>query len=245
VSARRGAARATEGEAEVDTRTGIDTSGVKTTGKANRPRGGNEDDRALVRRAQDGDRAAFRQLVERNQAKLYQVAITVLRDHEEAMDVVQEALIKLHKNLLAFKGDALFSTWAHRVTYNVAVDALRRVNRHEKTDVEETTLTDEGTQYEPWTTGESDPVKHALRGDLWEQIQRAIDQLNPTQRAVFVLREVHGLGYDDIAATLQIPKGTVMSRLFNARNRMQALMAGYLGENIPTAARSGGGLGDE
>lgn len=192
-------------------------------------------DEVLVARTREGDQAAFRKLVERYQRRVYQLAFGILKDHEEAMDVVQDAFWKAHRNLPGFKGDSAFYTWVYRITYNLAIDALRKAGRGEKVEVEENTLTDEGDQGEAYGAGPANPQKAMLRGELGGHLQRALATLSENHRAILILREVDGLSYEELSETLNIPKGTVMSRLFHARHKMQEALRGYLGEDAPEA----------
>lgn len=187
-----------------------------------------QEDEQLVARAREGDHAAMRRLVERHQRRLYQLALGVVKDHEEALDVVQDAFVKIHLSLPQFKGDSAFFTWAYRITYNLSIDALRRGGRAQKVEVDERTLTDEDDAFDPWSARSQSPQKAALRGELGERLQRALATLSENHRTILLLREVDGLSYEELAETLGIPKGTVMSRLFHARHKMQAALRGYL-----------------
>ncbi len=200
---------------------------------------GEPDDHALVARAKEGDAAAFRRLVERHQRRIYQLALSIVKEHEEALDVVQEAFVKVHQNLPGFKGDAAFFTWAYRITYNLAIDAVRKTGRGEKVAVEENTLTDEGAQFESYGAGSQSPQAATLRGELSRELERALATLSENHRAILLLREVDGLSYEELAEVLKVPKGTVMSRLFHARHKMQAALKGYVQdepESDPEAA---------
>jgi RNA polymerase sigma-70 factor (ECF subfamily) len=203
-------------------------SGLEPAGGEQRPPSRPEpEDTELVLRARAGDRAAFRLLVERHQRRLYRLALGIVKDHEEALDVVQEALVKVHHHLATFKGEAAFGTWAYRITYNLSIDALRR-HKGEKVEVDDRTLTDEAEQHEEYGGGSPSPQKSALRGELAEELQRGLSQLSEAHRTILLLREVDGLSYEELSVTLKIPKGTVMSRLFHARHKMQAALRGYL-----------------
>jgi RNA polymerase sigma-70 factor (ECF subfamily) len=194
-------------------------------------------DESLVSRAQSGDRAALRQLIERHQRRIYQLALSIVKDHEEALDVVQDTFVKVHQHLPTFKGDAAFFTWTYRIAYNLSIDALRKSGRGEKVEVEESTLTDEGSHYDPYGATSASPQKAALRGELSAQLQRALATLSENHRAILVLREVDGLSYEELSEALNIPKGTVMSRLFHARQKMQEAMKGYVGDDAETGGR--------
>jgi RNA polymerase sigma-70 factor (ECF subfamily) len=189
---------------------------------------GEPSDEALVERARAGEDAAFRRLVERYQRRAYQLALGIVKDHEEAMDVVQDAFLKAHRSLPGFKGDSAFFTWLYRITYNLSIDALRKGGRAPRTEVDERTITDEESQHETFGQGSANPQKAMLRGELGVRLEEALSQLGENHRAILLLREVEGLSYEELSETLNIPKGTVMSRLFHARQKMQAALKGYL-----------------
>lgn len=194
---------------------------------------GEPTDESLVERARGGESVAFRKLVERYQRRVYQLAFGVVKDHEDAMDVVQEAFVKVHQHLPGFKGDSAFFTWVYRITYNLAIDSFRRAGRGEKVELDENTLTDESSQHEAYGAGSQSPQKAALRGELSAELQRALGTLSDNHRAILLLREVDGLSYEELSQVLKIPKGTVMSRLFHARHKMQTVLRDYLGEDAP------------
>jgi RNA polymerase sigma-70 factor (ECF subfamily) len=121
----------------------------------------------------------------------------------------------------------------YRIAYNLSIDALRRSGRGEKVEVDENTLTDEATQHDTWSATSQSPQKATLRGELSAELQRALATLSENHRAILVMREVEGLSYEELSEALGIPKGTVMSRLFHARHKMQAVLKDYLGEDAP------------
>lgn len=202
-----------------------------------------DDDQILVTRAQAGDARAFTTLVSRYQRKAFQVAYGLLKDKEEAMDVAQEAFIKVHKYLAHFKGDSSFYTWLYRITVNLCIDRRRRRGSRPSDHVEFDEQVQQEADSEPGVLSSrlgSNPQKAALRGELLQKIEEALDQIPEKHRAILVLREVDGLSYEELAQTLEIPKGTVMSRLFHARKKMQELLGGYLEQAPPSE-----GLGEE
>lgn len=190
------------------------------------------DDLTLVRRARSGDQRAFRLLVERYQKKVYTVALGMVKDPEEALDVAQEAFVKVHRYLGHFKGDSSFYTWLYRITTNVCIDVLRRrggsradaveYDDSVELDLAEANLGALGSQLD------TDPSRAALRRELGNKLDEALAQLPEKHRAILLLRELEGMSYEDLARTLDIPKGTVMSRLFHARAKVQRLLSGYL-----------------
>lgn len=198
------------------------------------------DDLALVLRAKEGDQRAFKLLVERYQRKVYAVAHGMVKDREEALDIAQEAFVKVHRNLDRFKGDSAFYTWLYRITRNLAIDRIR-ARRNESVGFDEAVGSEDSPEPGFLSTRlDADPQKSALRRELAGKLEDALAQLPVKHREILLLREVEGMSYEDLAATLDIPKGTVMSRLFHARSKMQKLLEGYLGEGDDRLALASG-----
>ncbi|MBU8899683.1 RNA polymerase subunit sigma-24 [Corallococcus sp. H22C18031201] len=190
------------------------------------------DDLTLVKRVRSGDQRAFKLLVERYQRKVYAVALGMLKDKEEAMDVSQEAFVKVYKYLDHFKGDASFYTWLYRITSNICIDVLRkrRGGGGDPVEFDETQAVDlsEARIGALGSRLGTNPQKSALRKELAEKIQEALATVPEKHRAILLLREIEGMSYEDLARTLDIPKGTVMSRLFHARAKVQKILSDYL-----------------
>lgn len=190
------------------------------------------DDLTLVKRVRSGDQRAFKLLVERYQRKIYSVALGMVKDKEEALDVSQEAFVKVYKYLDHFKGDASFYTWLYRITVNICIDVLRRrgAMRGEHVEFDETIQMD-AAEANIGALGSrlgTNPQKSALRKELAAKIQDALAQVPEKHRAILLLREIEGMSYEDLARTLDIPKGTVMSRLFHARVKVQKILSEYI-----------------
>jgi RNA polymerase sigma-70 factor (ECF subfamily) len=190
------------------------------------------DDLTLVKRAQSGDQRAFRLLVERYQRKVYAVALGMVKNREEALDVSQEAFVKVYKYLAHFKGDSSFYTWLYRITVNICLDVARKrgAMKGEEVELDETVQMD-SSEANIGALGSrlgTNPQKAALRRELAEQIENALQELPEKHRAILLLREVEGMSYEDLSRTLEVPKGTVMSRLFHARTKVQKLLSKYL-----------------
>lgn len=191
-----------------------------------------ETDRNLVVRAQNGDQEAFRFLVERYQRKAFSVAYGMIRNREDAMDIAQDAFIKVHRNLAHFKGDSSFYTWLYRIIVNLCIDHARKHGRVQSVDYDDRLRRDEedidgDASIMPSKLG-TDPAKVLGRRELAEQMQAALDSLSEKHRIAIVLREVHGLSYEEMAEVMECSKGTVMSRLHHARKNMQQALLPYL-----------------
>jgi RNA polymerase sigma-70 factor (ECF subfamily) len=183
-------------------------------------------DAELVRLARQGDRDAFRELVERYQRKIYAVLLGMLHDHDAAWEVSQETFIRAMKSLEQYKGEASFYTWLYRIAVNLAIDHQRRERRRPTVEA-----TDEVLERQESTAEEQrreDPFLQLQNRELGERVRAAIDELTPDHRAAILLREVEGLSYDEIAKIMQSAKGTVMSRLHYARKKLQSALKDQL-----------------
>lgn len=189
------------------------------------------DDLSLVAQARAGDDEAFRELVIRYQRKVYAVALGIVKDTDLAWDISQEAFVRVHGHLAEFKGESSFSTWVLRITTHLGIDAVRRERVSQKDDVDDVREGDLGDAGEGIlaTTLGTDPHDTVVRKELAERIQAALESLPEKHRTILVLREVEGLSYEELAERLGIHKGTVMSRLFHARKKMQAALREYAG----------------
>ena len=189
------------------------------------------DDIELVAAAKSGDADAFTALVVRYQRKVYAVALGIVKDPDQAWDISQEAFVRVHGHIAEFKGDSSFSTWVLRITSHLAIDSIRRERPSRKQDVDdlhEADLGDAGEGILSTALG-NDPSANLLRRELAGRMQAALDRLPEIHRTILVLRELEGLTYEELAERLGIQKGTVMSRLFHARRKMQAELARYAG----------------
>ena len=186
----------------------------------------------LVRRVQKGDEAAFRELFEMYHRRAFAVAIGVVKNKQDALDVVQDAFIKVHKHVHNFQGTSSFYTWLYRIVMNLSIDHVRRQKKGRDLDYddrvrrEDDEVAGDGALLPSVLDG--NPRKTVLRRELAEAIQAALDDLPEYHRAVILLREVEGLTYEEMARVLEVPKGTIMSRLFHARRKMQESLQEYL-----------------
>lgn len=189
-------------------------------------------DRELVQRVKDGDQGAFRELFDKYHRRAYAVAFGVVKNKQDALDIVQDAFIKVHRHIQNFQGSSSFYTWLYRIVMNLSIDHVRRSKKGKDLDYDDRVGRDavdvagDGTLLP--TILNANPRKTVLRKELTEAIQKALDELPAYHRAVILLREVEGLSYEEMSKTLKVPKGTIMSRLFHARRKMQASLADYL-----------------
>lgn len=188
------------------------------------------DDSELVRRAQDGDREAFTELIERYREKVYSICYGKLNDEQDSRDVSQEVFIKVYRHLENFDRDSSFYTWLYRITVNACIDFLRkhsRVDRVEYDDEIQSEETRDRQLIRPSTLG-FEPETEFDRKELREKMLEALESLSEKHRTILNLREVQGLSYEEMAEVLDIAKGTVMSRLHHARKYFQEALEDYL-----------------
>src|SRR5438445_1246755 len=189
------------------------------------------DDRKLVRAAQKGEEQAFRDLVVKYQRRVYQLALGMTKDPDDAMDISQETFVRVHRYLPSFKGDSSFFTWTYRIATNLCLDSARRRGRSERVEMDESDAEIEA-RMDPPSAALAAPQRAALNAELKAKIDDALASWAETHRAILLLREVEGLSYEELARALGIRKGTVMSRLFHARLKMQRKLREYLGDEV-------------
>lgn len=189
-------------------------------------------DEALVERFRAGDRRAFEELVRRHRSRIYHLALRMTKSEQEALEIVQETFLSVYRKLPEFRGEAAVGSWIHRIAANFALMRLR----HQKVvnDVEEPLETEDG-KFRPdghWDEGptgfwgrRADDI--ALDAELRGQINTAVDALPDSYRAVFLLRDIEGLSYDEIADTLQTTVPAIKSRLHRARLSLRERLAHY------------------
>jgi len=180
------------------------------------------DDAALVERCRAGDVAAFEPLVEKYRQRVWRLAYNVLRDREEAWDVAQEAFIKAYQALPSFRGQSAFYTWLYRIAMNVAADRGRSRGAQGRAFGTERVPEEDWERALPdQNPGDESPDAAAARTEDRAKIMKALDTLSEDHRRIVMLSDLEGLSYREIAETLDIPMGTVMSRLHNARKRLR------------------------
>jgi RNA polymerase sigma-70 factor (ECF subfamily) len=182
-------------------------------------------DEEAIERARAGDHAAFRVLVERYQARVWRVALRVLRDEEKARDAAQEAFLKAYRSLDRFEGRSSFYTWLYRLVINLCLDMRRRDRSDREVEWDEARAHDAEEPGDPEReAADGGPAGALERAEIRQRVAAAIDRLPGPQRETLILREVEGMSYSEIAKALGISKGTVMSRLHYARKRVQKIL---------------------
>lgn len=166
-----------------------------------------------------------------------QLALSMVKDPDEAMDIAQETFVRVHRYLPSFKGDSSFFTWTWRIATNLCFDATRKKARGVRVGLPLVPDEDQEAEIEagmdPLSSSLAGPQRAAENRELQEKLGEALGALSENHRTILMLREVDGLSYAELSQVLKIPRGTVMSRLFHARLKMQKLLREYLGSEAP------------
>ena len=178
-----------------------------------------EQEAAIVRKVLGGDANAFETLVLEYEKNVYNIALRMTGNSEDAADMTQEAFIKAYNSLQSFRGDSKFSVWLYRIVSNVCLDFLRSKNR--RPTVSLSVEDDDGEDAQLDVADDSQSPELLLDRKLTrESVRRGLDSLPPDYRQILLLREIQGLSYDEIAQALCLEVGTVKSRIFRARKRL-------------------------
>jgi RNA polymerase sigma-70 factor (ECF subfamily) len=182
-------------------------------------------DLELVGRCQKGDTGAFDELITRYRQRCFAMIYQMVRNEDDAWDLAQDGFVKAWKSLAHFRGQSSFYTWLYRIMANVSLDWLRR--KHVRGDAEfddQIGLQHVETNAPTAPKPAAQPIDRLAGDEIRQRVDAAIEKLSPEHRAVIVLREVDGLDYQEIADAIGCSIGTVMSRLFYARKKLQAFL---------------------
>jgi len=183
------------------------------------------DDGELVSRCQRGDTGAFNELVTRYRGKAYAMIYNMVHNEQDAWDLAQDGFLKAWKSIGRFRGQSSFYTWLYRIMMNVTIDSLRRKQVGGETEFDDSIglrNIDPGSVTTPRASIQ--PEDKIAGDEIRARIDAAITRLSPEHRAVILMREIEGMEYQEIADSLDCSIGTVMSRLFYARKKMQTML---------------------
>lgn len=184
----------------------------------------NLEDQVLISRAQEGDRSAFNTLIRKHEARAYQYAYRLTRNQEEAADVVAEAFVRVYNALHNFKGQSAFSTWLYRILTNCYLDTRKKGKGRTVVSLEAVLHTPEGDMERQIEDPSATPHEEAERDERETRVEDAVGLLPEYQRAMIVMYHAEMMSYEDIAAALDLPLGTVKSRLNRARLSLRELL---------------------
>ncbi len=192
------------------------------------PENGGSEDNALVRRAQQGDFAAYDQLVRRYHERIYNTLYHMTSNHEDANDLAQDSFIKAFRALASFKGDSSFYTWIYRIAVNKTINFLKQRKNRVHMSLNDMDFNAEHDPDLVALVSEKNPRRELNLAELQEKLNGAMQKLSETHRLVVTLHDVQGLPHEEIGKIMGCNVGTVRSRLFYARQQLQAYLSDYL-----------------
>ena len=189
-------------------------------------------DRVIVARCQGGDVQAFGSLVEKYQKKMLNTAYRMIGDYQEACEVTQESFLSAYRGIKKFRGEAAFATWLTGIVLNQARNRLKQMktrSRYESVSLDVPVESPEGMITREVASEDCSASEQLEKKDTARMIQDCLNDLDPEFREVVVLREIQGYSYDEIRGILDLPEGTVKSRLFRAREILKGILKKRMG----------------
>lgn len=189
---------------------------------------GEVDDLTLVRRAKKEDIGAYDALVRRYQERIYATVYHMTSNHEDANDLAQETFIKAYRALKSFKGDSSFYTWIYRIAVNKTINFLKQRKNRVQMSLDDMDFNAENDPYLVALSSERTPRRDLNLSELQEKLNAAMQKLSEDHRMVVTLHDVQGVSHEEIGKIMDCNIGTVRSRLFYARQQLQAHLSDYL-----------------
>ena len=175
-----------------------------------------QDERIVIQRVIDGDKNAFEDLVLANQKNVYNLALKMTKNDEDALDISQEAFIKAYRNLGNFRGESKFSVWLYRLTYNICIDFLRKKSKEKVISLD---FEDDSGDASPIEIPDVRdlPEDSMIRREVRKTVSESLSELPQKHREILIMREINGMSYEEISEILMVSVGTVKSRIARAR----------------------------
>jgi len=186
------------------------------------------DERVLVKQAQNGELNAFDELVRRYQERIYATVYHMTANHEDANDLAQESFIKAYRALKSFKGDSSFFTWLYRIAINKTINHLKQKKNRSHMSLNDLDFNAEHDPDLVSLVSDKTPRREINLVELQERLNTAMQKLSHVHRLVVTLHDVQGLSHEEISRITDCNTGTVRSRLFYARQQLQAHLSDYL-----------------
>jgi RNA polymerase sigma factor (sigma-70 family) len=186
------------------------------------------DERKLIRRAKGGDLGAYDELVRRYQERIYATIYHMTANHEDANDLAQEAFIKAFQALKSFKGDSSFFTWVYRIAVNKTINFLKQRKNKAHMSLNDLDFNAEHDRDLVALVSDKTPRREVNLSELQQKLNEALQKLSEIHRLVVTLHDIQGLSHDEISRIMDCNTGTVRSRLFYARQQLQAYLSDYL-----------------
>lgn len=198
-------------------------------------------EKKIIEKVLGGDANAFEELVLKYEKTVYNLALRMVGDRDDAFDMTQEAFIKAYGSLSSFRGDSKFSVWIYRIATNVCLDFLRSKSR--KQQVSLTVSDDDEDAQLDIPDPKADPEQQLIKKISMQSVEEGLKTLPDKQRQILVMRELGGMSYAEIGAALLLEEGTVKSRIFRARKRLCAFLldSGNIPDSLASKGMKGGG----
>jgi RNA polymerase sigma-70 factor (ECF subfamily) len=192
-----------------------------------------DEDYEFVSLCKKGDTDAFEVLVKKHQKRMLNIAYRMTGNYEEACDIVQDAFVSAYKSIKSFRGKAKFSTWLCTIVMNLSKNRLKQLKtqlHHEKFSIDDPILTNNGQIRGELASSGPSALESLEKKDTHEKVQECINSLDEEFREVLLLRDIQGFSYDEINNLLEVPEGTVKSRLFRAREALKDCLKNVIGD---------------
>ena len=198
-------------------------------------------EKKIIEKVLGGDANAFEELVLKYEKTVYNLALRMVGDRDDAFDMTQEAFIKAYGSLSSFRGDSKFSVWIYRIATNVCLDFLRSKSR--KQQVSLTVSDDDEDAQLDIPDPKADPEQQLIKKISMQSVEEGLKTLPDKQRQILVMRELGGMSYAEIGKALSIEEGTVKSRIFRARKRLCTFLldSGNIPDSLASKGMKGGG----
>lgn len=199
-------------------------------------------EKKIIEKVLGGDANAFEELVLKYEKTVYNLALRMVGDRDDAFDMTQEAFIKAYGSLSSFRGDSKFSVWIYRIATNVCLDFLRSKSRKQQVSLTVSDDDDEDAQLDI-PDPSSDPEQQLMQKMSMQSVEEGLKTLPDKQRQILVMRELGGMSYAEIGKALSLEEGTVKSRIFRARKRLCTFLldSGNIPDSLASKGMKGGG----
>lgn len=199
-------------------------------------------EKKIIEKVLGGDANAFEELVLKYEKTVYNLALRMVGDRDDASDMTQEAFIKAYGSLSSFRGDSKFSVWIYRIATNVCLDFLRSKSRKQQVSLTVSGDDDEDAQLDI-PDPKADPEQQLMQKMSMQSVEEGLKTLPDKQRQILVMRELGGMSYAEIGAALSLEEGTVKSRIFRARKRLCTFLldSGNIPDSLASKGMKGSG----
>jgi RNA polymerase sigma factor (sigma-70 family) len=182
------------------------------------------DDQELVRRTQEGDPAAFDELIVKYTTRLYGLVYNMTSNHEDTNDLLQDIFSKAYRSIRNFRGNSSFYTWIHSISVNMTINFLKKRNRRRHPSLNDPDSSIENDPDFIEATSKNDPTREISLHELQKKLNAAMQKLSHDHRTVVTMFDIQGMPHAEIAKVLSVSEGTVRSRLFYAHRQLQNLL---------------------